>query len=222
MNEQLRSPNVCVCYFFSQSHRQRCSKWWRHQVSSDDSYVLLHICHCPEIHWRDHRAQLGPPPHTHTTVINDPWTRSLHTALIFMHHQLLRLKGPFGPEVKLSLNLNPCVRLKHRYRTKCYLPSVWHRWLFVLKKISWRKRSAVAYASQKPWLLNATVVENITFEMPMIKPRWELKHTSDCFKKTYGNYDYIYSEELLRVMSWLRWRLQAERHVRWQEIRWEN
>uniref|UniRef100_A0A7N9AZA7 ATP-binding cassette, sub-family C (CFTR/MRP), member 8 n=1 Tax=Mastacembelus armatus TaxID=205130 RepID=A0A7N9AZA7_9TELE len=32
--------------------------------------------------------------------------------------------------------------------------------------------SAVAYASQKPWLLNATVVENITFEMPMIKPRY--------------------------------------------------
>uniref|UniRef100_A0A7N8XKX3 ATP-binding cassette, sub-family C (CFTR/MRP), member 8 n=1 Tax=Mastacembelus armatus TaxID=205130 RepID=A0A7N8XKX3_9TELE len=35
-----------------------------------------------------------------------------------------------------------------------------------------RKRGAVAYASQKPWLLNATVVENITFEMPMIKPRY--------------------------------------------------
>uniref|UniRef100_A0A8D3DG65 ATP-binding cassette, sub-family C (CFTR/MRP), member 8 n=1 Tax=Scophthalmus maximus TaxID=52904 RepID=A0A8D3DG65_SCOMX len=34
-------------------------------------------------------------------------------------------------------------------------------------------RSAVAYASQKPWLLNATVVENITFEMPMIKPRYK-------------------------------------------------
>uniref|UniRef100_A0A7N8XZ38 ATP-binding cassette, sub-family C (CFTR/MRP), member 8 n=1 Tax=Mastacembelus armatus TaxID=205130 RepID=A0A7N8XZ38_9TELE len=34
------------------------------------------------------------------------------------------------------------------------------------------KRGAVAYASQKPWLLNATVVENITFEMPMIKPRY--------------------------------------------------
>uniref|UniRef100_A0A4W6EQV6 ATP-binding cassette, sub-family C (CFTR/MRP), member 8 n=1 Tax=Lates calcarifer TaxID=8187 RepID=A0A4W6EQV6_LATCA len=33
--------------------------------------------------------------------------------------------------------------------------------------------SAVAYASQKPWLLNATVVENITFEMPMIKPRYK-------------------------------------------------
>ncbi|XP_054475486.1 ATP-binding cassette sub-family C member 8 isoform X2 [Anoplopoma fimbria] len=35
-----------------------------------------------------------------------------------------------------------------------------------------RKRGAVAYASQKPWLLNATLVENITFEMPMIKPRY--------------------------------------------------
>ncbi|XP_068578578.1 ATP-binding cassette sub-family C member 8 isoform X3 [Cebidichthys violaceus] len=35
-----------------------------------------------------------------------------------------------------------------------------------------RKRGAVAYASQKPWLLNATVVENITFEMPMIKTRY--------------------------------------------------
>ncbi|XP_068169357.1 ATP-binding cassette sub-family C member 8 isoform X1 [Antennarius striatus] len=36
-----------------------------------------------------------------------------------------------------------------------------------------RKRCAVAYASQKPWLLNTTVVENITFEMPMIKPRYK-------------------------------------------------
>nr|XP_043892068.1 ATP-binding cassette sub-family C member 8 isoform X1 [Solea senegalensis] len=36
-----------------------------------------------------------------------------------------------------------------------------------------RKRGPVAYASQKPWLLNATVVENITFEMPMIKPRYK-------------------------------------------------
>ncbi|CAB1323513.1 unnamed protein product [Coregonus sp. 'balchen'] len=35
-----------------------------------------------------------------------------------------------------------------------------------------RKRGPVAYASQKPWLLNATLVENITFEMPMIKPRY--------------------------------------------------
>ncbi|KAJ4937524.1 hypothetical protein JOQ06_002159 [Pogonophryne albipinna] len=34
------------------------------------------------------------------------------------------------------------------------------------------KRGAVGYASQKPWLLNSTVVENITFEMPMIKPRF--------------------------------------------------
>uniref|UniRef100_A0A3Q3X1T6 Uncharacterized protein n=1 Tax=Mola mola TaxID=94237 RepID=A0A3Q3X1T6_MOLML len=40
-------------------------------------------------------------------------------------------------------------------------------------KTSDRKRGAVAYASQKPWLLNATVVENITFEMPMIKPRYK-------------------------------------------------
>ncbi|XP_034032798.1 ATP-binding cassette sub-family C member 8 isoform X2 [Thalassophryne amazonica] len=36
-----------------------------------------------------------------------------------------------------------------------------------------RKRGAVAFASQKPWLLNASVVENITFEMPMIKPRYK-------------------------------------------------
>ncbi|ROL43687.1 ATP-binding cassette sub-family C member 8 [Anabarilius grahami] len=32
-----------------------------------------------------------------------------------------------------------------------------------------RKRGAVAYASQKPWLLNTTLAENITFEMPLIK-----------------------------------------------------
>ncbi|KAM9754739.1 ATP-binding cassette sub-family C member 8 isoform 1-T1 [Menidia menidia] len=36
-----------------------------------------------------------------------------------------------------------------------------------------RRRCAVAYASQKPWLLNATLVENITFEMPMIKSRYK-------------------------------------------------
>ncbi|XP_077453513.1 ATP-binding cassette sub-family C member 8 [Stigmatopora argus] len=36
-----------------------------------------------------------------------------------------------------------------------------------------RKRCAVAYASQKPWLLNANVVENITFEMPMVKTRYK-------------------------------------------------
>uniref|UniRef100_A0A7N6AHC0 ATP-binding cassette, sub-family C (CFTR/MRP), member 8 n=1 Tax=Anabas testudineus TaxID=64144 RepID=A0A7N6AHC0_ANATE len=36
-----------------------------------------------------------------------------------------------------------------------------------------RKRGAVAYASQKPWLLNTSVVENITFEMPMIKSRYK-------------------------------------------------
>ncbi|XP_037539111.1 ATP-binding cassette sub-family C member 8 [Nematolebias whitei] len=36
-----------------------------------------------------------------------------------------------------------------------------------------RRRGPVAYASQKPWLLNASVVENITFEMPMIKSRYK-------------------------------------------------
>ncbi|KAM3870280.1 ATP-binding cassette sub-family C member 8 [Diretmus argenteus] len=36
-----------------------------------------------------------------------------------------------------------------------------------------RKRGSVAYASQKPWMLNATLVENITFEMPLIKPRYK-------------------------------------------------
>ncbi|KAK1159820.1 ATP-binding cassette sub-family C member 8-like [Acipenser oxyrinchus oxyrinchus] len=36
-----------------------------------------------------------------------------------------------------------------------------------------RKRGSVAYASQKPWLLNATVVENIIFEMPFNKQRYK-------------------------------------------------
>uniref|UniRef100_A0AAQ4PBY4 ATP-binding cassette, sub-family C (CFTR/MRP), member 8 n=1 Tax=Gasterosteus aculeatus aculeatus TaxID=481459 RepID=A0AAQ4PBY4_GASAC len=44
---------------------------------------------------------------------------------------------------------------------------------FVCLKTSGRKRGAVGYASQKPWLLNATLVENITFEMPMIQPRYD-------------------------------------------------
>uniref|UniRef100_A0A8C7WMU6 ATP-binding cassette, sub-family C (CFTR/MRP), member 8 n=1 Tax=Oryzias sinensis TaxID=183150 RepID=A0A8C7WMU6_9TELE len=37
--------------------------------------------------------------------------------------------------------------------------------------VTWN-RGPVAYASQKPWLLNATIVENVTFEMPMIKSRY--------------------------------------------------
>nr|XP_023406582.1 ATP-binding cassette sub-family C member 8 isoform X4 [Loxodonta africana] len=36
-----------------------------------------------------------------------------------------------------------------------------------------RKRGPVAYASQKPWLLNATVEENITFESPFNKQRYK-------------------------------------------------
>uniref|UniRef100_A0A3Q2PBX8 ATP-binding cassette, sub-family C (CFTR/MRP), member 8 n=1 Tax=Fundulus heteroclitus TaxID=8078 RepID=A0A3Q2PBX8_FUNHE len=39
--------------------------------------------------------------------------------------------------------------------------------------ITGRKRGPVAYASQKPWLLNTSVMENITFEMPMIKARYK-------------------------------------------------
>ncbi|XP_077309834.1 ATP-binding cassette sub-family C member 8 isoform X2 [Lithobates pipiens] len=36
-----------------------------------------------------------------------------------------------------------------------------------------RRRGAVAYASQKPWLLNTTVEENITFESPFIKQKYK-------------------------------------------------
>ncbi|XP_064423358.1 ATP-binding cassette sub-family C member 8 isoform X2 [Latimeria chalumnae] len=36
-----------------------------------------------------------------------------------------------------------------------------------------RKRRPVAYASQKPWLLNATMEENITFESPFNKQRYK-------------------------------------------------
>ncbi|XP_075704168.1 ATP-binding cassette sub-family C member 8-like, partial [Rhinoderma darwinii] len=36
-----------------------------------------------------------------------------------------------------------------------------------------RRRRAVAYASQKPWLLNATVEENITFESPFNKQKYK-------------------------------------------------
>ncbi|XP_066465593.1 ATP-binding cassette sub-family C member 8 isoform X2 [Tiliqua scincoides] len=39
--------------------------------------------------------------------------------------------------------------------------------------IETRKRGPVAYASQKPWLLNATVEENITFESPFNKQRYK-------------------------------------------------
>ncbi|XP_061494358.1 ATP-binding cassette sub-family C member 9 isoform X2 [Rhineura floridana] len=37
---------------------------------------------------------------------------------------------------------------------------------------NWRNRYSVAYAAQKPWLLNATVEENITFGSPFNKQRY--------------------------------------------------
>ncbi|XP_012496432.1 PREDICTED: ATP-binding cassette sub-family C member 9 [Propithecus coquereli] len=41
-------------------------------------------------------------------------------------------------------------------------------------KVHWSKnRYSVAYAAQKPWLLNATVEENITFGSPFNKQRWD-------------------------------------------------
>uniref|UniRef100_A0A3P8NL59 ATP-binding cassette, sub-family C (CFTR/MRP), member 8 n=1 Tax=Astatotilapia calliptera TaxID=8154 RepID=A0A3P8NL59_ASTCA len=46
-------------------------------------------------------------------------------------------------------------------------------YLVLAKVCDNQKRGPVAYASQKAWLLNATVVENITFEMPMIKSRYK-------------------------------------------------
>ncbi|XP_019407573.1 PREDICTED: ATP-binding cassette sub-family C member 8 isoform X1 [Crocodylus porosus] len=39
--------------------------------------------------------------------------------------------------------------------------------------VEFRRRGSVAYASQKPWLLNATVEENITFESPFNKQRYK-------------------------------------------------
>uniref|UniRef100_A0A8C6Q247 ATP-binding cassette, sub-family C (CFTR/MRP), member 8 n=1 Tax=Nothobranchius furzeri TaxID=105023 RepID=A0A8C6Q247_NOTFU len=52
---------------------------------------------------------------------------------------------------------------------------IWNRSasLNVKHNPSQRCRGPVAYASQKPWLLNTSVVENITFEMPMIKSRYK-------------------------------------------------
>lgn len=170
---------VCVWYFFSQSHRQRCSKWRRHQVSSDDNNVTHQFFHCPVIKSiDDHRGEIFPLtlssvlPSQDTIVVNDPWPSSLQITLISMHHQLVRLKSLFSPEVKLFLDL--CETKASLGDQVLFTLFLWHCWLCVLK-LTWRKRSAVAYASQKPWLLNATLVENITFEMPMIKPRWELK-----------------------------------------------
>lgn len=42
-------------------------------------------------------------------------------------------------------------------------------------KVFWsnKNRNSVAYAAQKPWLLNATVEENITFGSPFIKQRYK-------------------------------------------------
>uniref|UniRef100_A0A803YQJ4 ATP binding cassette subfamily C member 8 n=1 Tax=Meleagris gallopavo TaxID=9103 RepID=A0A803YQJ4_MELGA len=48
----------------------------------------------------------------------------------------------------------------------------WSRYWKLLFCFS-RKRGSVAYASQKPWLLNATVEENITFESSFNKQRYK-------------------------------------------------
>uniref|UniRef100_A0A8C6Y5I8 ATP binding cassette subfamily C member 8 n=1 Tax=Naja naja TaxID=35670 RepID=A0A8C6Y5I8_NAJNA len=45
-----------------------------------------------------------------------------------------------------------------------------------------RKRGSVAYASQKPWLLNATVEENITFESPFNKQRYKAVIDACCLQ----------------------------------------
>uniref|UniRef100_A0A3B5KW76 ATP-binding cassette, sub-family C (CFTR/MRP), member 8 n=1 Tax=Xiphophorus couchianus TaxID=32473 RepID=A0A3B5KW76_9TELE len=54
---------------------------------------------------------------------------------------------------------------------------IWNRldlYIFLFAYLNcFLKRCPVAYASQKPWLLNSSVVENITFEMPMIKSRYK-------------------------------------------------
>uniref|UniRef100_A0A672QR59 ATP-binding cassette sub-family C member 8-like n=1 Tax=Sinocyclocheilus grahami TaxID=75366 RepID=A0A672QR59_SINGR len=49
---------------------------------------------------------------------------------------------------------------------------IWNRLPTLDDEGNERKRGAVAYASQKPWLLNTTLAENITFEMPLIKQRY--------------------------------------------------
>ncbi|CAL8358703.1 unnamed protein product [Lota lota] len=49
----------------------------------------------------------------------------------------------------------------------------WNRSMYLFYSAPTRKRGSVAYASQKPWLLNTCLAENITFEMPMIKPRYK-------------------------------------------------
>ncbi|KAL7992145.1 hypothetical protein Chor_016401 [Crotalus horridus] len=49
-------------------------------------------------------------------------------------------------------------------------------------KMEPRKRGPVAYASQKPWLLNATVEENITFESPFNKQRYKAVIDACCLQ----------------------------------------
>ncbi|KAM3856909.1 ATP-binding cassette sub-family C member 8 [Vipera latastei] len=48
--------------------------------------------------------------------------------------------------------------------------------------VFFRKRGPVAYASQKPWLLNATVEENITFESPFNKQRYKAVIDACCLQ----------------------------------------
>lgn len=91
----------------------------------------------------------------------------------------------FSRKVKHILALTKCVfpyleftliALETEIASDSFFDSCQH--LFILIEVfcfsfpfSSRNRYSVAYAAQKPWLLNATVEENITFGSPFNKQR---------------------------------------------------
>uniref|UniRef100_A0A4W3JDH8 ATP-binding cassette, sub-family C (CFTR/MRP), member 8 n=1 Tax=Callorhinchus milii TaxID=7868 RepID=A0A4W3JDH8_CALMI len=86
--------------------------------------------------------------------------------------QLTMIVGQVGCG-KSSLLLATLGEMQKKSGSICwnrYLPLLFKKKLFLLSR---RRKSSVAYAAQKPWLMNTTVEENIIFGNPFNKQRYK-------------------------------------------------
>uniref|UniRef100_A0A674AA64 ATP-binding cassette, sub-family C (CFTR/MRP), member 8 n=1 Tax=Salmo trutta TaxID=8032 RepID=A0A674AA64_SALTR len=131
-------------------------------------------------------ATMPTGPSNHKTIPSGPrnhnskyQARNHYSLLQPPHLSLLSLSYPVSHFLCVSLSLSLSGQLTMIVgQVGCGKSSLLLAALGEMQRVSgtvtWNmKRGSVAYASQKPWLLNATLVENITFEMPMIKPRYK-------------------------------------------------
>uniref|UniRef100_A0A674ADY6 ATP-binding cassette, sub-family C (CFTR/MRP), member 8 n=1 Tax=Salmo trutta TaxID=8032 RepID=A0A674ADY6_SALTR len=116
---------------------------------------------------RNHYSLLQPP-HLSLLSLSYPVSHFLCVSLsLSLSGQLTMIVGQVGCG-KSSLLLAALGEMQRVSGTV-----TWNMSEPAVEAVELFERGSVAYASQKPWLLNATLVENITFEMPMIKPRYK-------------------------------------------------